>query len=330
MGRKDETHPLPGLMSAFQFTASENGEELPASQAALPPTGGFIWLHFNAADPGTATSVRSLSGLSAAAKDMLGDDEQRQQLYADEASIFGVFANLFGEADSAGNIRFVRFAVTKDTLVTCSRSQLDSMSAIRDMLARGEMISRTSDLVEIIVGSTLDHADDYLKVLGEKLDNTEEQVLSDEPGDQRQMLVQVRRSTIRLSRQIAISLSLIRRFDNELSRRGTVPVHLATDKLAQRLDWLNSETVAIRERAHLLQDEVILKTADQTNRHLQVLAIVATVFLPASLIAGIFGMNVKGLPLTDISSGFLWSMLLLTGASVFVFWLLKRSGILDS
>jgi Mg2+ and Co2+ transporter CorA len=35
-------------------------------------------------------------------------------------------------------------------------------------------------------------------------------------------------------------------------------------------------------------------TADMTNSQLQILSVVATIFLPATLIAGIFGMNVKG------------------------------------
>ena len=71
-----------------------------------------------------------------------------------------------------------------------------------------------------------------------------------------------------------------------------------------------------------------MKTAEQTNRNLHVLAIVTTVFMPASLIAGIFGMNVGGLPLVQDASGFLWSMAIIAGASVVVLWLLKRSGIL--
>jgi len=83
----------------------------------------------------------------------------------------------------------------------------------------------------------------------------------------------------------------------------------------------------LRDRAHLLQEEVSLKMADQTNRNLQVLAIVTTVFLPATLIRGIFGMNVGGLPLVSDHEGFLWAMLLLAGGSVFVFWLLKKAGL---
>ena len=84
----------------------------------------------------------------------------------------------------------------------------------------------------------------------------------------------------------------------------------------------------MRDRAHLLQEEVTIKTAEQTNRNLHVLAIVTTVFMPASLIAGIFGMNVGGLPFVQSGDGFLWAMGILAGSSAVVLWLLKRSGIL--
>jgi zinc transporter len=72
-----------------------------------------------------------------------------------------------------------------------------------------------------------------------------------------------------------------------------------------------------------------MKTADETNRNLQILAIVTAIFLPATLVTGIFGMNVMDLPLTQNPHGFFWSMVILTGSSALVFWFLKRSGILD-
>jgi Mg2+ and Co2+ transporter CorA len=40
-------------------------------------------------------------------------------------------------------------------------------------------------------------------------------------------------------------------------------------------------------------------------------------------------MNVMDLPLTQNPHGFFWSMVILTGSSVLVFWFLKQSGILD-
>lgn len=52
---------------------------------------------------------------------------------------------------------------------------------------------------------------------------------------------------------------------------------------------------------------------------MQLLAGITALLLPATLITGIFGMNVKGLPLTDSETGFLSSMLLLVGSSMLAF-----------
>jgi len=142
------------------------------------------------------------------------------------------------------------------------------------------------------------------------------------------MIGRVRRMTVRLHRQLAILRSLIYRFERNIEPSWKTELRLATERLRQRLDWLDNEIVALRDRSHLLQEEITLKTAEQTNRNLQVLSIVTTVFLPASLVAGIFGMNVEGLPLTHNVSGFLWAMVILISASALVYWLLKRSGIL--
>ena len=103
-------------------------------------------------------------------------------------------------------------------------------------------------------------------------------------------------------------------------------ISLPTEKLGQRLDWLDTAIVELRDRSRLLQEEIMLKGSEQTNRSLHVLAIVTTVFLPASLVAGLFGVNVGGLPLAGDPSGFLWVIGIIAAASALVYWLLKRSG----
>jgi len=57
-----------------------------------------------------------------------------------------------------------------------------------------------------------------------------------------------------------------------------------------------------------------------------VLAIVTTVLLPATLVAGIFGMNVE-MPFAQ-ESGFVWAIAILVGVTSLAYWLLKRTGIL--
>ena len=103
----------------------------------------------------------------------------------------------------------------------------------------------------------------------------------------RQMLGRIRRTAVRLHRQLVILRALMQRLELDLAEKLTL--RLATARLRQRLEWLDTEIVSLRDRAHLLQEEVTMKTAEQTNRNLHVLAIVTTLFMPASLIAGIFG-----------------------------------------
>jgi zinc transporter len=49
--------------------------------------------------------------------------------------------------------------------------------------------------------------------------------------------------------------------------------------------------------------------------------------MPPTLITGIFGMNTKGLPLTDVETGFLWAASFLVLSSIAAYFIMKRIGI---
>ncbi|MGL6063175.1 MAG: CorA family divalent cation transporter, partial [Bradyrhizobium sp.] len=50
--------------------------------------------------------------------------------------------------------------------------------------------------------------------------------------------------------------------------------------------------------------------------------------LPPTLVTGIFGMNTKGLPLTDVETGFLWAACLLLASSGLAYLIMRRLGII--
>ena len=88
-------------------------------------------------------------------------------------------------------------------------------------------------------------ADRYSDDVAGKLDHIEERILADDVSEGRNMLRRIRRTTVRLHRQLVILRSLIQRF--ELDK-------LTTSKLRQRLDWLDIEVVSLRDRRQLLQE----------------------------------------------------------------------------
>jgi zinc transporter len=54
---------------------------------------------------------------------------------------------------------------------------------------------------------------------------------------------------------------------------------------------------------------------------------VTALFLPPALVAGVFGMNTKGLPFAEAEDAFLWAAALMVASAVAVYLLLRRIGI---
>ena len=57
------------------------------------------------------------------------------------------------------------------------------------------------------------------------------------------------------------------------------------------------------------------------------LSVLTALLLPPTLVTGIFGMNTKGLPLTDVETGFLWAASLIVLSSIAAYLIMKRIGI---
>ena len=64
----------------------------------------------------------------------------------------------------------------------------------------------------------------------------------------------------------------------------------------------------LQERIKLLQEEIAAQVNESNNRSLFILTIVTVLALPINIVAGLFGMNVGGVPLAQHEHGF-WIVL---------------------
>ena len=318
---------LPGLVAAFRFAADGSAQELTVDKPIENEADGWLWLHFNLTDVRACRFLRADPTFPTAARDILIASDEHQQLNASGDCLYGVLPDLVCELDSiTEEIGFLHFAMTERLIISGRRRALSAVQVLRSALRNGLKVATPTALLETIISSMINSMDRFSDDIAGKLDRIEERILADDMSEGRQMLGRIRRTTVRLHRQLVILRSLIQRLELDLCQK--LSLRIATARLRQRLDWLDTEIVSLRDRAHLLQEEVTVKTAEQTNRNLHVLAVVTTLFMPASLIAGILGMNVGGLPFVQSADGFLWAMGILVASSVVVLWLLKRSGII--
>src|SRR6266487_2639688 len=153
----------------------------------------------------------------------------------------------------------------------------------------------------------------------------EEQLLAKRISVSRSELGTLRRMLVRLQRLLAPEPTAFFRL---LSRP---PDWITEDELqnlqqaAEKFSTAISDTAALVERVKQLQEELAAFVNEQTNRTLFVLTLVTVLALPINLVAGLFGMNVGGIPLNQHPFGFflvLGPLLILT--AFLAYWALGR------
>lgn len=252
----------PGLVWAFHF--STDGASQERTECSLPPRAlghrgddGWLWVHVNLADAWVAPYLRAhLDDLPQAAVNLLLSVGEHQQLHAEDACVYGVFADLVyrleGLTDELGLLNFM---ATEKILITGRRDGLHSTEAVRKTLRAGQNPKNHTALLESIFMQVISGVEEKSMALSDELDLVEKRLIVDLDDDIPKRLAQCRRLAVRLHRLLATQRSVIGRFDQNTWQTTGKAHELKTSHVAQRLDWLDHEMVALRDRAHLLQEE---------------------------------------------------------------------------
>lgn len=324
------TAPIPGLVWAFRIHSDGSPEILPVDQPIAFAHDGLLWLHFNLAD------ARALQWLTPAnlqvpaqARTLLLSKDTYQQLHTVDDCVYGVISDLLRDiGEATEDTGYLRFIMTEQILISGRHHALCAVDTTRRALEDGQRIESVAALLETIVENVAETMDRVADRVAHALDEVEEQVLSDGATDLRQNLGRLRRTCVRLHRQVSGLRIVFHRLEQKNSGDLKPALRLRAGKLAQRLDGLDHTIVEMRERSRLLQEELHLKIEEQGNNNIRALSILTALLMPPTLVTGIFGMNLKGLPFADLEEGVPWAAMLMALASLAAYFIMKRRGVI--
>lgn len=323
-----QPNELPGLLWGFGFDREGRPEALDPELASAfsPRSGGWVWLHFNLLDQRCQNWLSALSHIDPVGKATLLSTGDHQHIRVAPDCLAGVLADtihtLDGKSDAVGHWRF---AMSPTLVISAGRHALETVEAVRRAIAEGNRIPTPPNLVEAILEALADDCERRVQALAADLDRVEDRVLADAIHDDRRQLSHLRRRTVRLHRRIGNLLAMIHRLDHQVKGEPAASFHAAVGRVTQRLAELEHELREMQERGRLLQEEIVAKLATEMNNYLQAISVLTALFLPPTLIVGIFGMNTGGLPLTQDPDGFAWVLLLSALCALGAYWLLKRA-----
>ena len=294
---------VPGLVWGVRCSGAS---AVPVAEDVSPPAPGeWIWLHFNLADMRTQGWLAGCTLVPKPGIERLVSKDDVQQLVPLGEAVAGVVFDLVHDFDRATEeFGMVRFVLTDRVLITGRRRAMSSVEAVRRRIEGGHRYASPVDLVLAIVDQIALTIDVMIDELSTEIDAVEDTILKEGDRDDRLRLGHARLTTVRVHRRLNALRGLFRRVANGSTGGLIEAFRIPAAALSQRLDELDHEVIELRDRARLLQEELGARVAEQTNRHLQLLAVLTAVFLPPTLIAGLFGMNLAGAPVLASPLGF--------------------------
>jgi zinc transporter len=183
-----------------------------------------------------------------------------------------------------------------------------------------------ADLVARLALRAADRMEPLVERMGDSLDDVEEELITGgKRSDVGVKLARLRRTLISLRRLIWPQRDVLNTLEIEelsfLSPRDRVRLREAAGRTAR----LGDELQALSERAVLVHEQILDTRAEIMNRTMLILAAVTVVFMPLTVISGVLGMNVSGIPFHDSPYAF-WVVcgLLLALAAALVLWMKKQ------
>ena len=287
-------------ISQWRIEPSGSAEAIAPEERGLDGPGqggpGFVWLHVDTAKPGARDWLTGLALEPLVLRALLAPETRpRCTVHRD-----GVLMNLRGvnlnPGDEVEDMISLRMWVTGPLVVTVQLRQLKGVSDVMAEVERGQGPGHPAELVARLALRLADRAEPVVAELNEQVDVLEDEVIGGISATSRFDLGTIRRTAILLRRHMAPQRDALSTFEIEelpwIEPESRPRLREATERMTR----LAEELDAIRDRAQVVQDQLMVSRAEAMNRQMLILSVVAAIFLPLGLITGLLGINVGGIP----------------------------------
>ena len=226
--------------------------------------------------------------------------QQRPKMEESENYIYIVLKMLyFDNAQNETQVEQVSLVFGKNFVISFQEKEGDIFETIRERIRNGKGRIRkmgTDYLAYALIDAVVDHYFIILENDGEKIEELEDKVVADPKPETLQKIHRLKREMIFLRR----SVWPLRELVNSLERGESPLIHKATriylrdvyDHTIQVIDTLET----YRDMLSGMHDTYLSSISNRMNEVMKVLTIIATIFIPLTFIAGVYGMNFEFMP----------------------------------
>ncbi|MGH7333944.1 MAG: magnesium/cobalt transporter CorA, partial [Candidatus Rokuibacteriota bacterium] len=309
--------PSPARLSVISFNAGDVLERLAqdaADAVGLIRPGTITWIDMEGlGDPATLARLGERFGLHPLAVEDALNVPQRAKVERYDAHFFVVLRMIRGHGEVEEEQVSIFFG--PDWVLTVQERRAgDVFDPVREAIRqqRGHVRSAGADyLAYLLVDAVVDGYFPVLEALTDRMETVQDDALA-QPTDGTLVAIQeLRRDLLVLRRAVwpmREEIGVLQRDDSGLITRETkVFLRDAYDHAVQALEMVEF----LREGAASVMEVYLSAQNQRLNQVMKVLTVIATLFIPLTFIASIYGMNFEVMPELRWRYGYLWALSLM-------------------
>ncbi len=279
------------------------------------PEKGLLWIHLDYSNDYVKQWLQTESKLNTLSCDILMEQDTRPRFITTQEGFLlilrGVNCNPGSDPD---DMVALRMSFEENRIITIRHRRVMAINDIHEATVAGSGPKNAVGFLTMVIDLMVNRMGDIVADIDDQVDELEDTVLTAESYELRSQLAKIRRQIIGLRRYIAPQRDVLARLQNE-------PLEWLSDKVKLRLREMSERTArfvedldSARDRAAITQEELNSRLSEQMNKAMYTLSIVAAIFLPLSLLTGLLGINVGGIPGTENKWAFVMVLVILIAA----------------
>ncbi len=324
------------MLTIFVHKNGETSEATEVDPAWLQPhSGAIVWVDLALADgepPAPAEEAAILGrvfGFHELAIEDAFSESHHPKIEPYDGYLYLILHGIdFQAAEHEFATHDTDFFLGGNYLVTVHSETVRTIPAVRSLLARnGRVLAEGAPaLLHRIVDAMIDHYRPEIEKLEDRIDVVEKEVFDGPDPDVVRRMLDLKRDVAALRRIVIPQRDVLGR----LARRE-FPV--IGNEIAYRFRDVYDQLVRMTDEALIFQDRMnglleahVSNVSNRLNEVMKVLTVIATIFMPLTVLTGAFGMNVRlpGLPGGEAAQ-FWWVFgIMLAVSGLMLAWFRKR------
>jgi magnesium transporter len=221
----------------------------------------------------------------------------------------------------------VSLVLGQNFLISFQETEGDVFALVRDRIRKGKRRIRTHGcdyLAYALIDAVVDHYFIILETIGATIESLEEDLLGEPTPETLQRIHELKRELIYTRKQVwplREMINTVIRGELSMVREETIVFFKDVyDHTIQIVDTIES----YRDILSGMLDLYLSTISNRMNEVMKVLTIIATIFIPITFVAGIYGMNFKSMPELEWKWGYVAVWCLIVGIALIMIGYFKR------